>query len=355
VDSVLKTGLDSFSIVIIDDGDVDKFLQNRRFLQSLSVPFKHFSSIQARKLVQKVLEKIKLPKEERDFIENCVGLASPFNGYIEKLLKIKNQSDLSSGLKFAPYSSVRNLGIYCAVKFFDSEIIIFLDDDCLLLYPKKLITHLKLIGTKLNQKTIVAVSGLYKDILVLEREKEKTSRKILKILRGMDSFLKKAFKVKDNVRFEVMPSHMLGGTLILSWESFSSIPFDPYVARGEDHAYALDLKSFLGQRNVAVRDSHFIVGHLKEEKQRKEEDVNVLRDIFRFVYMRAKTGCSFVSLFTLRWFYASIIKLITDPSRYTQCFNELKALLFLAPKFAKKNRDKFRSNAIAWKNLLQSC
>jgi len=352
VDSILKTGVNSFSIVIIDDGDIDEFLENRKFLHSLSVPFKHFSSIQARKLVRKALEKIKLPEKKRNFIENCVGLTSPFSGYMKKLLKTGNQSNLDDGLKFAPYSPARNLGIYCAVKFFDPEVIIFLDDDCLLLYPKKLATHLKLIGTKLNQKTIVAVSGLYKDILVFRQEKEELSKKIMKVLYGMDSFLKRSFKVKDDLRLEIMPPHMLGGALILSREVFSSIPFDPYVARGEDHAYALDLRGFLGGKNVAVRDNYFIVGHLKEDNQRKD-DVNVLRDIFRFVYVRAKIGCSFISFFTLRWACVSILKIITNPSRYRQSFNELRALFFLAPKFAKRNSNKFRSNVTAWKSLLR--
>ena len=343
VDSILKTELDSFSIVLIDDSDSENFLENRRFLQSLSVPFKHFSSIQAGENVQKTLEKIKLPEKERNFINTCTGLASPFNGY---------QLIFDSGLRFAPYAPARNLGIYCAAKFFNPEIILFLDDDCLLLYPKKLKSHLKLIGTKLGQKTIVAVSGLYKDIPVSKQKAEKILEKIVGVLRGMDSFLRKSFKVESDKRFAVMPPHMLGGALILSREVFCSIPFDPYVARGEDHAYALDLKKFLGEGKVAVRDNYFVVGHFKEEEPKKD-NVNVLRDIFRFVYMRVKTGQAFIPFFTLRWLCLSLFRLFTNPLQCKNQLNELLTLLLLAPKFAKSNAYKYRANIKAWRKFLK--
>ncbi len=344
VDSILKTKLNSFSIVLIDDSQNEKFLETTKFLQSLAVPFEHLSSLQAAEHAKNTLEKIKLSKEKRIFIEDCVGLTSPFDGY---------QSNFKSGLQFAPYSPARNLGIYCAVKSFNPKTIIFLDDDCLLLHPEKLEAHLKLLRTKLGKKKIVAVSGLYKDILTSKKVKEKTSEKIVAILRGMDFFLRKSFKVKRKLCFEVMPPHMLGGTLILSREVFLNIPFDPYVARGEDHAYALDLKSFLGKKRIAVRDNRFIVGHLKEERQRKD-NVNILRDIFRFMYMRAKTGCSFIPFFTFRWFCISLFQLVLNPSLYKQRFNELATLLFHAPKFAKNNSNKYRSNVKAWKHFLKT-
>lgn len=342
VDSILKTELDSFSIVLIDDSSEKKFWKNREFLKSISVPFKHFSSIQAGKYFEKTLEKIKLTESEKEFLKYCGGLASPLNGYL---------SDFKNGLQFAPYSPARNLGIYCAIKFFNPEAILFLDDDCLLLYPKKLKSHLKLLGARLNQKTIVAISGLYKDIFVHKKEREKISEKIAKILRGMVFFLWKSFKTERKSRFVVMPSHMLGGTLILSSEVFTNIPFDPYVARGEDHAYALDLKFFLRKKHMAIRDNGFIIGHFKGENQEKN-NINVLRDTFRFIYMHAKTGRSFISFFTLRWLCASMIELIVNPWRYKECLKELQVLLFLAPKYAKKNRNKFRSNVRAWKKLI---
>jgi len=239
------------------------------------------------------------------------------------------------------------------VKFFNPNIIFFLDDDCLILYPEKLRSQLRLIETKLNQRRIVAVAGLYKDLLVCKQKKtfeHRISKKALRILRGMDAFLRKSF-VAGKARFEIMPPHMLGGALILSKKIFYVLPFDPWVARGEDHAYALDLKSFLDKNEIGIRDNHFIVGHQRENSQ-KHIYIDVLRDIFRFAYSHAKTGRSFITLFIVRWAFTFLINLSLNPSNHKQYKNELWALLFVAPKFAKENACKFRQNIKAWENFL---
>ncbi len=355
INSILKARLDSLSLVIIDDSNAGNFIHTRSFLQSQSVPFKQLSSLQAGRSVEKTLEKMNLTPKERKFIKNCTGLSPPFCGNVEQLLGVnKLKSGLtSSGLRFAPYSPARNLAIYYAVRFFNPEIIFFLDDDCIILYPEKLESQLRLMGTKIDQKTIVAITGLYKDLVVFEQKKlsqHQISRQLVRTLRGMDAFLRKSFMVETE-RFKIMPPHMLGGALILSKEVFHIIPFDPYVARGEDHAYALDLKSFLGENEIAIRDKHFIVGHQREISQNHTQ-TNVLRDIFRFVYSHAKTGHSFIPLFIFRWLFASIVQLFLNPPKYKQSKNELWALLFLAPRFAKENACRFRRNITAWKSFL---
>lgn len=355
INSILKARLDSFSLVIIDDSNAGNFLHTRSFLQSHSIPFKQLGSLQAGSHVEKTLEKVNLTADKKNFIRNCTGLSPPFCGYVERFLGVNKLKPgfASSGLQFAPYSHARNLGIYCAVRFFNPEIILFLDDDCLILRPERLESQLRLVETKLNQKNIVAVSGLYKDLLKFEQKESsehRISKKIVRILRGMDVFLRKSFMVEKE-RFKIMPPHMLGGALILSKKVFHIVPFDPYVARGEDHAYALDLKSFLGENEIAIRDNHFIVGHRKEFSQ-NHTNTNVLRDIFRFVYSHAKTGHSFIPLFVFRWLFASIIQLFLHPSKHKQYKNELWALLFLAPKFAKENACKFRQNVAAWKGFV---
>jgi len=355
INSILKARLDSFSLVFIDDSNFNNFLQTKNFLQSHSISFKQLSSLEARRQVEKTLEKTNLTFNEKRFIKNCTGLYPPFCGYVERFFERGEMKpgSTSVSLWFAPYSPARNLGIYCAVKFFNPNIIFFLDDDCLILYPEKLRSQLRLIETKLNQRRIVAVAGLYKDLLVCKQKKtfeHRISKKALRILRGMDAFLRKSF-VAGKARFEIMPPHMLGGALILSKKIFYVLPFDPWVARGEDHAYALDLKSFLDKNEIGIRDNHFIVGHQRENSQ-KHIYIDVLRDIFRFVYSHAKTGRSFITLFIVRWAFTSLINLSLNPSNHKQYKNELWALLFVAPKFAKENACKFRQNIKAWESFL---
>lgn len=355
INSILKARLDAFSLILIDDSNRSNFLQTKQFLQSLSIPFKQLSSLEAGRLVKKTLEKAILAPDKKNFIRNCMGLRSPFCDYAERFFE-RGELKLGPtnlGLWFAPYSSARNLGIYCAMRFFNPDSIFFLDDDCLIIHPEKLRSQIQLTQTKLDQKKIVAVSGLYKDLLPYKQPKtseQRISKKALEILRGMDAFLRKCFVVRKE-RFQIMPPHMLGGALILSRKAFHILPFDPYVPRGEDHAYALDLKSFLDKNEIVIRDNHFIVGHQRENSS-KHEYINVLRDIFRFVYSHAKTGCSFIPLFMVRWTITSLINLVLNPSNYKHCKSELWALLFIAPKFAKENARKFRQNIRAWKSFL---
>lgn len=352
IKSILKTQLIYRSIVLIDDSSTDNFIKTRNFLQSNSIAFKQLSSSQAGRLVEKNLKKTNLTTDEKNFIRKCTGLKSPFCGYVEPFLEpSKSELCLRNCLRFAPYSPARNLGIYSAVKFFNPDSIIFLDDDCLILYPEKLCDQLQLIEAKLNQKTIVAVAGLYKDLFARLFSEDKSLHKILSILRGMDIFLKKSFTV-GKARFKKMPPHMLGGALILHKRIFSAVPFDPYISRGEDHSYAWDLKRFLAKNEIAIRDNHFIIDHQKETAKntcaKKRIELNVLRDIFRFVYSRIKTGRSFIPLFLVRWALTSLCNLFLNPSNYKQYKNELLALLFVAPRYAKENGSKFRRSIKAW-------
>ena len=356
INSILKAKLDSFSLVIIDDSNTSNFLYTEKFLRSNSIRSEHLSSSQAGRYVEETLDKVNLIPNEKNFVRNCTGLYSPFCGYVEGFLEEKRlRSGVTSrGLQFAPYSPARNLGIYYAVRFFNPDIIFFLDDDCLILHPEKIESQLRLIGKGLNQKSIVAVSGLYKELLVYEQKKsfeQLISENMIRILRGMDAFLRKSFMVGKE-RFKTMPSHMLGGALILSKKVFHTVPFDPYVARGEDHAYALDLRTFLGENEIAIRDSHFIVGHQKEFSENNVNNLNVLRDTFRFLYSHAKTGCSFIPFFIFRWLFASVLQLFLNPTAYKQCKNELSVLLFLAPRFAREKANKFRQNITAWKSFV---
>ncbi len=356
VDSILKANLDAFSLVLIDDSSPDNFLKTKDFLQSRSMQFLQLSTAEAGRQIEKTLEKANLTPAQKEFIKNCTGLRSPFCGYVEQFFDQDEPRGESTdvGLRFAPYSAARNLGIYCATRLFNPENIFFLDDDCLILHPEKLKSQIRSMERKVNQKQIVATAGIYKDLSTSRPQKNsdhRISAKIIRILRGMDAFLRKSLAV-EKARFKIMPPHMLGGALILSKRVFCSLPFDPYVARGEDHTFAWDLKGYLARNEVAICDNQFIVGHKREEISPKQADLNVLRDIFRFVYIQTKTGRSFIPLFTVRWTLASLTQLFLNPLKYTQRKKELSALVYLAPRFAKENAHKFKQNLKAWNNFL---
>lgn len=349
--SILKAKLDSFFLVLIDDSDPASFRKTRAFLNASSVQFRQLTSRQAGKLVQETLREASLSEGERRFIRTCTGLRSPFSGVVERFLESGVEGGLMRrGLSFAPYSAARNLGICCAARFFAPDVIFFLDDDCEILHPEHLQDQIMLLHTTLDRKSVLASSGVYQDS-GQSPSKPDFSEKILHTLRGMDTFLQKALS-RGNTRFEIMPPHILGGVLMLHKRVFSALPFDPYVARGEDHAYALDLKPLLGENEIYVRDNRFTVGHRKAVLDRANASLNTLRDIFRFVYVQRKTGRNFIPCFGVRWALASLTSMFLSLKNYKRCRNELWALLFIAPRFARRNERKFRQGLPAWNRFL---
>jgi hypothetical protein len=167
----------------------------------------------------------------------------------------------------------------------------------------------------------------------------------------MKAFLRKSLRSKET-GLQVKPPHMLGGVLILGEQAFKNLPFDPYVARGEDHMYALDLSAIIGDDLISVRDSSLIVDHEVTPSKAKEE-INVLRDIFRFLYCRIKTGQSFIPFFLIRWIIASILDLFFYSHNFRKCKLELFTLLYLGHTFAKKKGNTFRENIPTWKSFTQ--
>jgi glycosyltransferase involved in cell wall biosynthesis len=351
-ESILKAKLEPFYLVLIDDSDPGSFRKTKDFLSASSVQFRQLTSSQAGKLVQETLREVSLTERERRFIRTCTGLHSPFSGFVERFSEFGVEGGLMSrGLSFAPYSAARNLGIYCAVRFFAPDAIFFLDDDCEILHPEQLKDQIMLLHTTLGRKSVLASSGVYKDFGQLPSEPN-FPEKVLQILRGMDAFLQKAF-ARGNIRFEIMPPHILGGVLMLHKRVFSTLPFDPYVARGEDHAYALDLKQLLGEDEIYVRDNHFTIGHRKAVLDRAKANLNTLRDTFRFVYVRRKTGRNFIPCFGVRWALASLTSVFLNLKNHKRCRNELVALLFIAPRFARRNAHKFGRGLPAWNSFLR--
>ena len=112
----------------------------------------------------------------------------------------------------------------------------------------------------------------------------------------------------------------------------------------------MDLRRFLREGEVSVRDNNFIIGHHKEPIP-INENLNFIRDIFRFTYIYYKTGHCFIHLFKLRWVIASLIKLFLKPSMWRQIKNEIQAILFSAPVFSKKNCNKYDTDIRAWRKF----
>jgi len=358
IDSISQSKMESLSLVLIDDSSHKNFESIENLLFSYGKICEHTSSSEARRKVEGVLKEIDLTRAQRSFVETCVGLKSPFVEFAESLSKIfLFRASFSAILSqsFSPYSTARNLGIYCACRAFNPEKIVFLDDDCYMKRPERLMAALQLVGKKIDGKELVAISGLYEDLSLYMRKKRHCEELTpTSILTGMNSFLKRSFLTGQEQRLALMPYHTLGGALILSKKVFLSLPFDPFVPRGEDHAYCVDLKDRYGRDFAIARDNLFVVQHDKHlEASRTPQEINTLRDIFRFVYLRFKVGHYFIPYFTIRWALNATFHMFLEAPKSKQRILELWALLFLSRNYAKRNADKYSEIMEAWESFLK--
>jgi len=358
IDSISHPKVASLSLVLIDDSSHENFESIENLLLSYGKICEHTSSLEARREVEGVLKEIDLTRAQRSFVETCVGLKSPFVEFAESLSKIFLFRERFSAIlsqSFGPYSTARNLGIYCACRAFNPEKIVFLDDDCYLKRPERLMAALQLVGKKIDGKELVAISGLYEDLsLYMRKRRHYEELTPTSVLTGMNSFLKRSFLTGQEQRLALMPYHTLGGALILSKKVFLSLPFDPFVPRGEDHAYCLDLKDRYGRDFTFARDNLFVVQHDKHLKaSRTLQEINALRDIFRFVYLRFKVGHYFIPYFTIRWALNAAVHMFLEAPKSKQRILELWALLFLARNYAKRNAGKYSEIMEAWESFLK--
>ncbi len=359
IDSIFHSEIPSLSLVLIDDSSDENFESIENILLSYGDICEHKSSLEASREVAGVLKKTDLARAQRSFVETCVGLKSPFVDFAESLSKtVLFRESLYAILSqsFSPYSTARNLGIYCACRTFDPDITVFLDDDCYLKSPERLRAALQLIGKKIDGQEIVALSGLYEDLCLSKRKGRCALEELTptSILTGMNSFLERSFLTDQQQRLALMPYHTLGGALILSKRVFVSLPFDPFIPRGEDHAYCVDLKDRYGRDFAIVRDNLFVVQHDKHlEASRNLQETNTLRDIFRFVYLRFKVGHNFIPYFTIRWAANAIIHMFLETRKSKQRILELSALLFLARNYAKRNAVKYSEITTTWESFLK--
>jgi glycosyltransferase involved in cell wall biosynthesis len=358
IDSISHPKMAALSLVLIDDSSHENFESIENLLLSHGKRCEHKSSSEARREVENDLKDMDLARAHRSFVETCVGLKSPFVEFAESLSKIFLFRERLSAIlsqSFSPYSTARNLGIYCARRAYDPERIVFLDDDCYVKSPERLTAALQLIGKKIDGKEIVAVSGLYEDLSLYtpRREHPYEEPTPTSILTGMKSFLERSFLTNQQQRLTLMPYHTLGGALILSKRVFVSLPFDPFIPRGEDHAYCIDLKDRYGRDFAIVRDNLFLVQHDKKRTPENLQEINTLRDIFRFVYLRLKVGHHFIPYFTIRWAMNAVTQMFLQPSKSKHRILELCSLLFLARIYAKRNVDEYSETVKAWESFLK--
>ncbi len=200
----------------------------------------------------------------------------------KQLLETKGRKNFAPLLSLRGYSNVRNMCLFAA-HLLSAEVVILIDDDELFHDSHFLTKARQFIGKTLQGKPIWAVAGYYVD--AEENYLRHIDREPWMTYWDKTGIMNRAFQqiIGQEPRLKETP-FVFGGNMVLHYELFTRIPFDPGITRGEDIDYLINARMFgyplfldnqLSIKHLAPHKPHPLWRRLRE-------------DIYRFVFERAK-------------------------------------------------------------------
>lgn len=175
------------------------------------------------------------------------------------------------------YGAIRNLGLLVA-NMLDFDAAVFLDDDAVVEDEAFLEKAMYGLG-KLTRRgvPILAKTGYYlnEEGSYLSSKPTKWYDRFWQQSKAFNSWITKAMAGPRLSR----SNHVCGGCLALHKEAFRRVSFDPWIARGEDLDYMLDLRMY---GSDIWFDNQWVMRHLPPATPR--EGLRFRQDIFRWLY-----------------------------------------------------------------------
>ncbi len=204
-------------------------------------------------------------------------IARPEAAIVHQRLEQLGLGDLSSEIGLSGYSAVRNLGIVVAHSLgFDA--VVFIDDDEVVEDAEFLSKAMYGLG-KLTKKgiPILAKSGYYinSEGTYLSLSQNKWYNHFWQQGRAFNNWITKAMAGPRLSR----SNHICGGCLALHKEAYRRLSFDPWIMRGEDLDYLLNLRMY---GSDVWFDNQWTLLHLPPRE--RHEGHRFRRDIFRWIY-----------------------------------------------------------------------
>ena len=140
------------------------------------------------------------------------------------------------------YGAIRNMGLAVAAVF-GHDAVVFLDDDNVALDENFLINAVFGLGSLTRQNLqILAKSGFFVDALdsPYAEPSEEWSEKYWSKAADFNKVMERAQTASTRI---TRSNHMCGGCCALHAAAFTKVPFDPYITRGEDLDYVLNLRA----------------------------------------------------------------------------------------------------------------
>lgn len=208
---------------------------------------------------------------------NAVVVGAPELTLIHQRLEQLGLGKLQKEVGLSGYGAVRNVGLVVAnVLGFDAAV--FLDDDEVVDDADFLQKAMYGLG-KLTKKgiPILAKTGYYlnSEGSFLSRSPDRWYNHYWQQAKAFNKWISKAMHGPRLSR----SNHVCGGCLALHKEAFKRLSFDPWIARGEDLDYMLDLRMY---GSDIWFDNQWVLRHLPPETT--SEGTRFRQDIFRWLY-----------------------------------------------------------------------
>lgn len=208
---------------------------------------------------------------------NILVVSEGENALIHQRLEQLGAGNLDKEIGLVGYSAIRNLGLVVAnVLGFDAAV--FLDDDEIVDDPEFM--HKAVYGLgKLTKRgvPILAKTGFYYNRLgkYTSMSQNHWYNHFWEQGKAFNEWIEQAMKGPRLSR----SNHVCGGCLALHAEAFKRLAFDPWIPRGEDLDYMLDLRMY---GSTIWFDNKWSLVHMPPESA--DEGERFLQDIYRWMY-----------------------------------------------------------------------
>ncbi|RXZ53847.1 hypothetical protein ET524_04630 [Senegalimassilia faecalis] len=208
---------------------------------------------------------------------NVAVIGAAEYGLVQQRMEQLGLGKLQKEIGLSGYGAIRNLGLVLAnVMGFDS--VVFLDDDEVIDDAEFLQKGVYGLG-KLTRKgvPILAKSGFYfnSEGSFLSKSQDKWYNHFWQQGKAFNAWITKAMRGPRLSR----SNHVCGGCLALHKEAFKRLSFDPWIARGEDLDYMLNLRMY---GSDIWFDNQWCLRHLPPASA--SEGTRFRQDIFRWLY-----------------------------------------------------------------------
>lgn len=208
---------------------------------------------------------------------DIVVIGAPEHALIKQRMEQLGVGKLSKEIGLAGYGSIRNTGLLAA-NILGYDAVVFVDDDEIIEDPNFLYNAMYGLG-KLTKKgiPILAKSGFYFNAegTYLSMSQDKWYNHFWQQGKAFNKWITKAMKGPRLSR----SNHVCGGCFVLHKEAFKRVSFDPWIARGEDLDYMLNLRMY---GSDIWFDNKWSLIHLPPESP--SEGTRFRQDIYRWFY-----------------------------------------------------------------------